>query len=554
MATSRLRPFFTSLPVWFFLAVCVSAESFRLPTGGERSPQWTSIERLTAPAPSESWQHYARWWRGGLAGGSEATRSSAPAPAWTGVLAKHRHQASPLRFTRSKPLPGGARLPRGAFGAVHPLFQIQSTLPREQTRTIAHQLDRVYWAWSQLFFPLWRHAGEISEDRLDLRRQTPMRIVLIDDIDLYRRLLKSVANSSGSTGYYDPSTRCSYMLIEDPRGGLSPSAVHEFAHQWFAECTARTDDRSTDWVDGEDFWLIEGIAGYLESTRPVDDPHRGFVIGGWHSSRLQYARRRWANGETFRPLRELASSRRNEVQRMADLPRWYAESITWTHHLMNDDQHRRYVYQRLAQLYGISLATLQEGSIRPPAMPPRSLAAVLKVSDTLFDQDPPPPGCTDLCLAGTDATEAGLSTLTSLRQLRWIDLSGLPLHDETVGKFVAANPSLADLNLAGTAVTDGLAPSLRDLPIVELDCTQTRCGDAVVAMVARGPLQTLYATASAVTDQSIDVLLRCPTLQSVDVQATAVTDGARNRLLKRRPGINLDFRDVIRRPASVQQP
>ena len=438
------------------------------------------------------------------------------------------------RVTRPTRSPRGLRLPRRHLIRVQtPLLIVDSTASPTDTLLVAKHLHRVHWAWTQLFFPLWRSArsvqiaigGGIDDEQIGHRRisrGSPMRVVLLRDASEYRSVLSAVDGIERSTGYYDPAARRSYFYVGDDVDGRR-ARQHEWVHQLFAEATDReASTRRRPVGRDSDFWLIEGIAGYFESFDRIAD--RREVLGGWDCSRLQYARLRRAVGQSPTSLAVLRPMGRIAAQASSDLAGWYNDSILWTHALMSDATGRQWLLGRLAEMYDVQTGLDDSGD------PPRvDVTEFLKVDDAMMVADPSPRRLTDLCLAGCgigDQAMASVGQWSELRwsELRWLDVAGCPLTDASMVPVLSAATKLE-----------------------ELDVTQTRITDRSIDAIGSRILRVLFATGTGISDASIDRLSNLPRLQTLDVQATEVSLPEVKRLRENRPGLDVNAR-VIRQP------
>jgi len=391
-------------------------------------------------------------------------------------------------------------------------FQILARADAATVRQLAVELERIYWGWTQAFFPLWSHRGEVdrlldrwSADpeqaaemlqrrgaRCRLEFSDRHRVVLFRDAEEYQRTLsrgRLAGNGqtalASSTGFYSTDLETAFLYTEADRA----SRVHEIAHQLFYEATGRSGrrDRSSS-ARGETarFWLLEGIAGFCESFR-----HDGRLatIGGWDSPRLQAARYRSVIGR--RPVlaeNELAGTRRH-VQRRGDLAEWYSQSILRTHALMEGSpQTRAAVIAALADLYDVQLeGSNRDGSL---AIGPQEVERFLRVDDAELKRDPVHIPPTEVCLAGCEVTSSGLETLPPLSSLRWLDLSRLPIGNADVLRLVPRPASLRQLSLEATRISSDLSGWLAGCSgLRELDLSWTTIGDKAVRGVVEAKIE-----------------------------------------------------------------
>ncbi len=538
-------------------AIGADRTTFLLPlpadAASETSPEARYADQAFEGA-SDGWKAYVRLWK-----------------------AHHEHpdDASIRRFL-SLPLSGemrmearrGRRPPRflnwraGTFAQVDtPHFVIYSRAAEQPSRRLAEDLERCYWVWTQMFFPLWEAAPQVSaalsaletnqsvieylgrnDARITVRRK--LQVVLFRDAAEYQQTLaREVPGIERSTGYYDEAKRTTFLYAAETDDAATRR--HEMVHQLFREATRSGLGRSTP-GERSGFWLVEGIAGYFESLRVGD---RVATVGGWDSPRLQFARYRVLAGGDSMPMPELMADGRLAAQQRQDLARWYAHAIAQTHRLLDggDARLRRWIYQQLADLYEIRAefddhpsATVDEPMVIEAA--DRSLQEFLRVDDQDLTDNPAGAGLRQLCLAGCEVTDQGLRSIPPQPKLQWLDLSRLPISSEAVLRLAPQPESLEQLTLEVTRIDGGLLEWLRRADnLQEVDLSWTTLGDeAVAALSSAKQLGVLWMTGASVSDASIDVIAAMPQLESVDLQRSEVTDAAIARLRAARPELQIN--------------
>lgn len=494
----------------------------------------------------EGWANYERLWNEFAANPNDS--------------ALRRYLGLPIGAAASQPVVAkssrGRSAPRwlgwrsGSYRQVEtPHLQIFSHADEQTTLEVAADLERVYWVWTQVFFPLWEGRNQValhladvspgqsladhlaaSNSRLATRQK--LRIVLLKDAADYARTLGGdLPGIAQSTGFYSDDRRTSFFYPSDSADAVA-SRRHELVHQLFREATpSPTSGVSPGMREG--FWLVEGIAGYFESLH--FDGHTA-TLGGWDSPRLQFARYRVFSMREVVAFEELRGDGRASVQRRADLARFYAFAIAYTHGCLDGDAPsvRRWIYQRLAELYQIDLEVPEA---IPPQQPERALVQFLRVTDQTLLRNPPRRVLTEVCLAGSEVTPVGLAALPPSDQLTWLDVSRLPVGGDDIKRLVSRPQSLRQLSLEATRVDDALAPwlSLAN-KLTELDLSATACSDATVdALADHQELRTLWLMGSQVTDACIATLLKLPSIESIDVQRTGVSSRGLATLKAERP-------------------
>ncbi len=129
-----------------------------------------------------------------------------------------------------------------------------------------------------------------------------------------------------------------------------------------------------------------------------------------------------------------------------------------------------------------------------------------------------------LSVADHALTPQAESTLATLRQLRWLDLSRTTADDALCKRLSEALPGLRRLSVAQTRISDDCTAELiRLLRLERLDFGRTRLGDKGAARLVGLPLlAALVLTGTAVTDASVGLLLDQFAFKRFDASETKV--------------------------------
>jgi hypothetical protein len=171
-------------------------------------------------------------------------------------------------------------------------------------------------------------------------------VVYFRNRDEYVQSLRAAfPNVAGSVGVYVERTRRAYFFAGETSDDRT--LLHEATHQLFHESrrVAPTVGRAAN------FWIIEGIAMYMETLREEQGFH---VLGGWDDARIQAARVRLLNDSFYVPLAELTAYGMDKFQpgqpRVATL---YSQAAGLTHFLIHYDhgRHRDALVDYLSAVY-----------------------------------------------------------------------------------------------------------------------------------------------------------------------------------------------------------
>ena len=502
-----------------------------------------------ADAASPAWRSYIRVWRAHhQSPGDASIRRFLGLPDDDAMEVTARRGVSAPRWLKWRPR---------SFAQIDtPHFVIYSRAPREPSLALAKDLERCYWLWTQLFFPLWEARDQVASSLQDMTEESAvstflqsrdarittrkrLRVVLFAGAEEYRSTLSPRhPGVEQSTGFYDTMRQTTYLYASDQDDAATRR--HELVHQLFREST-RSNLGRTFPAEDEGFWLIEGIAGYCESLFLTD---RFATVGGWDCSRLQFARYRMLVGGDMMPLKELRRDGRRQAQSRQDLARWYAHAIAHTHLLMDgpEPSDRRWVYHQLAERYKVTADLPPETSPEAPAETEGRLRRFLAVRDDQLTSNPNRRPLENLVLAECQVSRQALQTVPPAANLRWLDLARLRIDNADVMRLAPQPASIEQLTLEACEIDSGLADWLKQATgLLELDLSFTKVGDSVVRSVASAHgLSVLWLTGSEVTDASIDTIIQMKALESVDLQRTAVTDSGLRRLKAARPQLQIN--------------
>lgn len=427
-------------------------------------------------------------------------------------------------------------LPRSYLVAETPHFRIFSAASRRETTALAADLERFFEVWSQIFRRQW-----IDDDSLcrAIAKQQPVapsarhiQIALFADRETYLRVLAPGQPATNqSTGFYSPENQLTLLFAGEDAD--AETRYHEVTHQLLQEACG---DVVTAPGIERGFWLVEGIACYMESVRFFDS----FAsVGGWEAERMQFARARWLR-QSPPDLAELAAAGRDEVQQRDDLGAWYSAATAYTHLMMDSPTLRPRLLRYLQSIYrgrpddNTLLADHPDWASQ--------LISFLRLEANNNLPLYPDTQLTSLCLGGTEVTRRTLELLPPQPQLDWLDLRGLPVTSSDVARLLGDGNALTRLNLEQTRIDDELRLRLRQQhALEEIDLSFTAVGDPTVNELRRADdLHTLWLTGTRITDAAVPALLQLRALQYLDVQRSGVSADALDRLREARDDVQLN--------------
>ena len=196
------------------------------------------------------------------------------------------------------------------------------------------------------------------------RSQKPARPHVVHfyrDRDEYRRTLRPrISQIDITNGLYMQDDRIVYFFHDKPPDRDFPRATlfHEATHQLLYESQSKSRPIARD----ANFWIVEGIACYMESFLPGET---GFRIGEPRYVRFHWARHRVLEEKYYIPLKTFASMGLRKFQTDPNIARNYSQASGLCHFLLHHDggRYRDAVIQHLLQIYTpnrrISIASLE---------------------------------------------------------------------------------------------------------------------------------------------------------------------------------------------------
>jgi len=410
-------------------------------------------------------------------------------------------------------------------------FSIATTHSEAAGRELAERLEVLHAVWRQLFFPLWSNTAALVR-RFDSQAGPSgggprHSVVLFRDRDEYLSSLKPVEPMIELTvGIYLDKKKTAYFFVD--HSSDQTVYFHEVTHQLFSETGRVTPDVG----QNGNFWIVEGIAMYMESLRVLD----GYcTVGGIDAGWLQFARYRALSDRFYVPLEQLVLLGRRQLQEHPEIRRLYSQSAGLASMLMDHQRgvHRDALIEYLRAVYGgrdraDTLASLTGGSL---AALDAQYPLFLDVTDADLAFLTAMPRARELSLGHTSITDAGLKQLAGHTELTWLDLGFTPVSDAGFAHLQSAT-RLNHLIVEQTRITDqslAIIGTFRELEI--LDLSGTPITDDGLKQVAGLPkLRELWIAGTAISDAGLEHLRGLKNLTTLDVGGTRVTADGWKRL------------------------
>ena len=231
-------------------------------------------------------------------------------------------------------------------------YVIRTNSSIEAAVALGVKLERLNRLWQRVFLRYYASQSDVTalfEGRLKTAMASPVRhnVVYFRDRDDYNNSLRAAMPNIGiSTGVYRDDTRRAYFFAG--KDSEDRTLFHEATHQLFHESRPVAPDVGR----RGNFWIVEGIAMYMESLRRED----GYdVLGGFDDERLHAAQVRLLDSHFYVPLDEFVDYDMDKLQHDPRIATLYSQAAGLTHFLIHYDGGR---YRDALTLY---LSTIYDG-------------------------------------------------------------------------------------------------------------------------------------------------------------------------------------------------
>jgi hypothetical protein len=220
---------------------------------------------------------------------------------------------------------------------------------------LGQQLERLYRAWQQTFAAYYASPEQLLrlfEGRGGPREAKGPRhlVVYFRNREEYVKALKGhIPDNVVTTGIYLGDYHTAYFYAG--KQSDHTTLYHEASHQLFSECREVAPNIGLQ----ANFWIVEGIACYMESFQQ----HDAFdTLGGTGCPRLEAARFRLLEDNFYLPLEQLVLYGIDALQRDPRIAMLYSQSAGLAHFLMHFDGGR---YRDALMSYLEAIYTGQDG-------------------------------------------------------------------------------------------------------------------------------------------------------------------------------------------------
>ena len=401
---------------------------------------------------------------------------------------------------------------------------------------LAEELEQLHQVWHQVFFRYWGNVNLLKARCAGDLQPWPTapthRAVLFNNRQEYVNFFSRSQPQIGiTTGYYDKSGKTSYFYASKP--SATATWYHEATHQLFQERGPSINNPGQQ----QNFWAAEGVALYMESLHFQESY---CTLGGFESSRLQYARYDKYINRTYLPLERLLRLGQSELQGHAEIRALYRQSAGLAHFLMTGTggDHRRAFIDYLRKIYRGSdqeeTLAAETGKTLPQLDQQYHDFLMVRDQDlSVLNQSRP---LRQLVLGHTQVTNEGFLQLGARPEIVWLDLTATRIDEQGM---VSLNQwvSLERISLEGTRITDLLVSRLARLPnLLELDLSGTPITDRSLKELGRlTKLRELWLTGTRISDAGLLHLEPLRQLEVLNLDQTKISDTARQRLQEKLP-------------------
>lgn len=167
-------------------------------------------------------------------------------------------------------------------------------------------------------------------------------------------LQKKIPQIAITNGLYYTDDRCSYFF-HDPAEDNTPTLFHEATHQLLYE----TEKERRPVGNRDNFWVIEGIACYMESYRRTGDR---ITVGDPKYSRFDVARYRYLHDKYYVPLEKFTAMGLQDFQNDPAIAKNYTQAAGLVHFFMHYDggRYRDALIEHLTELYSVKRRMLPQ--------------------------------------------------------------------------------------------------------------------------------------------------------------------------------------------------
>ena len=230
-------------------------------------------------------------------------------------------------------------------------YLVKTNHSLERGVDLAKKLEDFHGLFFQMMAGFFNSAAEVQQlfDRGNGRSAAlqPNVVHFYRTREEYIAVLKKETNQpiEITKGIFFPRSRIAYFFF-DPESEDDSTLYHEATHQLLTGSRPMTGEIGIK----SDFWIIEGIACYMESFRRDADR---FSVGDPGHQRLQAARVHFVDENYYVPFREFSRMGMAAFQSAKEIRKNYSQGAALTHFFLHydDGRYREALIEHLSQIY-----------------------------------------------------------------------------------------------------------------------------------------------------------------------------------------------------------
>ncbi|MCA9070312.1 MAG: hypothetical protein KDA84_15365, partial [Planctomycetaceae bacterium] len=231
-------------------------------------------------------------------------------------------------------------------------FHVRTNVSLEMGVQISRRMEDFHNFFLREFTPFFNTPQQMQQlFTTGIRRSAPPRqfrvYYLSSKKEFVEMLQARQPNISMANGLYMPNDRIAYFYFDD-RPDAMETLYHEVTHQLLGESLSKTVPVG----ENSDFWVIEGIACYMESLKRENGK---MTLGDPMYDRFYWARNRYLRDNFYVPLAQFAAMGMREFQHQpGEKLLWsYSQSSGLVHFFMHAEggAYRDALVTHLSEIY-----------------------------------------------------------------------------------------------------------------------------------------------------------------------------------------------------------
>lgn len=231
-------------------------------------------------------------------------------------------------------------------------FLVKTNHSLEKGVEIATKLEEFYQHFFQIFITFFNSPEQIEKLFASGSRSSSNQLERLHEVHYFRtrdeynrKLVNKIPQINITDGLYYTTDRTSYFF-HDPKQDKTHTLYHEATHQLLYESI--DEERRVAYT--KDFWLLEGIACYMESFKIEDGE---VSLGDPNFNRFMEAGYRFIVNRYYIPLHEFSAIHSEDYKRHPEITKNYSQAAGLVKFFMEykDGVYRDALIQHLSNIY-----------------------------------------------------------------------------------------------------------------------------------------------------------------------------------------------------------